>query len=48
MLLENDECHIQQLTLSMTGKAVHVQAMQAYRGIRGIAPLIANLGTIWM
>jgi hypothetical protein len=22
--------------------------MQAYRGIRGIAPLIANLGTIWM
>jgi hypothetical protein len=26
-----------------TGKAVHVQAMEAYRGSRGIAPFILTL-----
>jgi hypothetical protein len=29
------------------GKAFPLHAIKAYRGIRGIAPLILNLGTRW-
>ena len=29
------------------GKAVPVHTMKAYRGSRGIAPFILNLGTGW-
>jgi hypothetical protein len=32
---------------NVKGKAVPVHAVKAYRGTRGIAPLILNLGTRW-
>ena len=31
----------------LKGEVVRVHAMKAYRGIRGIDPLILNLGTRW-
>jgi hypothetical protein len=45
-------CQIQNTTLLKIlyvekGEVVPVQAMKAYRGSRGIAPLVFNIGTVW-
>ena len=38
---------LQQITEGIIGRVAPVHAIKAYRGSRGIAPLILNLGTRW-
>jgi len=47
MIQPYTRCTYQTILRGGTGKDAPVHAMQVYRGIRGTAPLVLNLGTKW-